>query len=147
MYVNKCIYICALLTTKFTKMKKSRSFEIEGKLHKVFPPENKSGNFQAREFVIEVESGQYSQFVKFQLTQDRCDLIDSYSEGEEIQVSFDLRGREWDGKYFTNLNAWRLNRPSSTEKTDLPKPTVQDEVLATADGEKNFSNQFDDLHF
>ena len=128
-------------------MKKSQSFEIQGKLHKVFPSENKSGSFQAREFVIEVESGQYSQFVKFQLTQDRCDLIDSYSEGEEIQVSFDLRGREWDGKYFTNLNAWRLNRPSSTEKADSPKPSVQDEVLVTSDTEKNFTDQFDDLPF
>ena len=128
-------------------MKKSQSFEIQGKLHKVFPSENKSSSFQAREFVIEVESGQYSQFVKFQLTQDRCDLIDSFTEGEDIQVSFDLRGREWDGKYFTNLNAWRLNRPSSTEKTDSPKPTVQDEVLVTSDSEKNFSEQFDDLPF
>ena len=128
-------------------MKKSQSFEIQGKLHKVFPSENKSGSFQAREFVIEVESGQYSQLIKFQLTQDRCDLIDSYSEGEEIQVSFDLRGREWDGKYFTNLNAWRLNRPSYTEKTDSPKPTVQEEVLISSDNEKNFSAQFDDLPF
>jgi hypothetical protein len=128
-------------------MTKYGSFEVQGKLHKVFPSENKSGSFQAREFVIEVESGQYSQLIKFQLTQDRCDLIDNYSEGEEIQVSFDLRGREWDGKYFTNLNAWRLNRPSATEKTDSPKPTVQDEILVVSDSEKNFSNQFDDLPF
>ena len=128
-------------------MKKSQSFEIQGKLHKVFPSENKSSNFQAREFVIEVESGQYSQLIKFQLTQDRCDLIESYSEGEEIQVHFDLRGREWDGKYFINLNAWRLNRPSSTEKTDSPKPAVQDEVLVASDNEGTFAQSFDDLPF
>jgi len=121
-------------------MKKSQSFEIQGKLHKVFPAENKSGSFQAREFVIEVESGQYSQLIKFQLTQERCDLIDSYSEGEEIQVHFDLRGREWDGKYFINLNAWRLNRPS-TEKADSAKPAAQDEVLSLLDG------SFNDLPF
>lgn len=127
-------------------MVKSQSFEIQGKLHKVFPSENKSGSFQAREFVIEVESGQYSQFVKFQLTQERCDLIDSYSEGEEIQVHFDLRGREWDGKYFTNLNAWRLNRPS-TEKTDSAKPAVQEEVLPLPETAKSFGEEFNDLPF
>lgn len=121
-------------------MAKSQSFEIHGKLHKVFPSENKSGSFQAREFVIEVESGQYSQLIKFQLTQDRCDLIESYSKGEEIKVSFDLRGREWDGKYFINLNAWRLNRPS-TEKADSANPTVQDEVLTLPD------SSFNDLPF
>ena len=128
-------------------MGKSKSFEIQGKLHKVFPSENKSGNFQAREFVIELENGQYSQLIKFQLTQERCDLIDAYSEGEEIKVSFDLRGREWDGKYFINLNAWRLNRPSSTEKTDSPKPAVQDEVLSTSHNEETFAQSFDDLPF
>ena len=122
-------------------MKKSESFEIAGKLHKVFPSENKSGSFQAREFVIEVESGQYSQMIKFQLTQERCDLIESYQEGEEIQVHFDLRGREWDGKYFINLNAWRLNRPSFTEKTEDVKTPSQEEVLPLPDG------SFNDLPF
>lgn len=126
-------------------MGKSNSFEVQGKLHKVFPSENKSGSFQAREFVIDVESGQYQQLVKFQLTQDRCDLIDSYSEGEEIQVHFDLRGREWDGKYFTNLNAWRLSRPSDTGKTDSPKTTAQDEVLELPN--KGFTDEFNDLPF
>ena len=121
-------------------MAKSQSFEIQGKLHKVFPSENKSGSFQAREFVIEVESGQYSQLIKFQLTQERCDLIESYSEGEEIQVHFDLRGREWDGKYFINLNAWRLNRPS-TEKTEDVKTAAQEEVSTLPDG------SFNDLPF
>lgn len=128
-------------------MKKSQPFEIQGKLHKVFPSENKSGSFQAREFVIEVESGQYSQLIKFQLTQDRCDLIESFAEGEEIQVSFDLRGREWDGKYFTNLNAWRLNRPSSSEKNHSPKPALQNEVLETSGNGGNFIEQFNDLPF
>lgn len=127
-------------------MGKSNSFEVQGKLHKVFPSENKSGSFQARDFVIEVESGQYSQLVKFQLTQDRCDLIDNYTEGEEIKVSFDLRGREWDGKYFTNLNAWRLSRPSSTEKTD-PKPTAKGDDLSLPDNGFTDDLPFNDLPF
>lgn len=84
------------------------SFEVTGKLHKVFETDQKSTTFKAREFVIEVVDGNYPQFVKFQLTQDRCELIDSYAEGSDIKVHFDLRGREWQGKYFTNLNAWRI---------------------------------------
>lgn len=123
------------------------ALEIEGKLHKVFPIENKSGNFQAREFVVEVESGQYPQFAKFQLVQDRCGLIEDYSEGESIKVHFDLRGREWQGKYFTTLTAWRLDRTSKAEKNstadtatkddDLPlfpgEPTAQEEIVTGVD--------------
>jgi single-strand DNA-binding protein len=88
------------------------SFEIVGKLLRKYPTESKSDKFQAREFVIEVVSAgsQYPEFVKFQLTQERCGLLDSYNEGTDIKVHFDLRGREWQGKYFTNLNCWRIEQ-------------------------------------
>lgn len=83
------------------------SFQAEGVLKKVFDVEQKSERFQAREFVIETEE-QYPQFVKFQLVQDKCNLIDDHNEGDRLKVSFDLRGREWQGKYFTNLHAWKI---------------------------------------
>lgn len=86
------------------------AFQIDGKLHKIFATEQKSEKFRAREFVIEVTDGKFPQMVKFQLTQDKCESIDGHSEGEDITVHFDLRGREWNGKYFTNLNAWRIER-------------------------------------
>ncbi len=90
------------------------SYDIEGKLHKVFAEETKGESFRVRDFVIETD-GQYPQFVKFQLTQDRCSAIDGYKEGEMVKVSFDLRGREWNEKYFTNLNAWRIEKAGATQ--------------------------------
>jgi hypothetical protein len=88
------------------------SFEIEGNLVKKFDTESKTSSFQTREFVITTE-GTYPQFVKFQLTQDKCQVIDEYQENDKIKVFFDLRGREWQGKYFTNLNAWKVERASN----------------------------------
>lgn len=84
------------------------AFEVEGKLHRVFPTEQKSTSFSAREFVLEIPDGNYPQLVKFQAVQDRCALLDNFREGDRVKVSFDLRGREWNGKYLTNLNAWRI---------------------------------------
>ena len=84
------------------------SFKIKGKLFKIYPTENKTGSFQTREFVITVDDRNYQQYIKFQLTQDRCGAVDAFKEGTEVEVHFDLRGREWQGKYFTNLNAWRI---------------------------------------
>jgi hypothetical protein len=86
------------------------AYKAEGKIEKIFETEQKSASFQAREFVIEVSDGQYPQMVKFQLVQDKCTLIDDYAEGDEVEVDFDLRGREWNGKYFTNLQAWKINK-------------------------------------
>ncbi len=85
-------------------------YKASGKIVKIFDTEQKSASFQAREFVIEVADGQYPQMVKFQLVQDKCTLVDEYAEGDVVTVEFDLRGREWNGKYFTNLQAWRMNR-------------------------------------
>jgi hypothetical protein len=86
------------------------AFEVEGKLHRLFPTEQKSASFQTREFVLEIPDGNYPQVIKFQAVQERCAMLDNYKEGERIKVSFDLRGREWNGKYLTNLNAWRIER-------------------------------------
>ncbi|MCS6929603.1 MAG: DUF3127 domain-containing protein [Saprospiraceae bacterium] len=86
------------------------SFEIVGKLHRIFPIEQKTPTFQTREFILEITSGPYSEYIKFQAVQERCQLLDAHSEGDLVKVSFDLRGREWQGRYFTNLNAWRIEK-------------------------------------
>lgn len=70
--------------------------------------------FKKREFVLLDDSAaQYPQFISFQLTQDKCALLDNIKEGDKITVHFNLRGREWrspqgDVKYFNSLEAWRI---------------------------------------
>ncbi len=119
------------------------SFEIEGKLHRKFDIESKTSSFQAREFVIEIADGNYPQLIKFQLVQDRCALLDNYQEGEMIKVHFDLRGREWQGKYFTNLNAWKVEKAG--EKSAAPvAANTEDSFPSTADEPPAYD---DDLPF
>lgn len=128
-------------------------YEAEGKLVKIFPTENKTATFSAREFVIEVPDGNYPQFVKFQAVQDRCNILDNFREGEKIKVSFDLRGREWQGKYFTSLNAWRIERAeagtgatSADAFPDDPFPSYSDAPQPPASTQGQNAN-FDDLPF
>lgn len=87
------------------------SYDFTGKLYRIFDTQQVKETFKKREFVVEQQDGQYPNYVKFELIQDRCGLIDGYSEGDDITVSFDLRGREWNEKFFTNLHAWRLQSP------------------------------------
>lgn len=128
------------------------SFEIEGKLHKKYDTESKSEKFQAREFVIETE-GQYPQFIKFQLVQDRCSAIDPMNEGEQIKVYFDLRGRQWQDKYFTNLNAWRIEKPAAQVVTPPPTaegagfPTEESPLQNVTNGNDVLAEDLDDLPF
>lgn len=88
------------------------SYEAEGKLYKKMDVQQVTDSFKKREFVVEVEDGAYSQIIKFQLTQANCDKLDPFNEGDQIKVTFSIRGREYtkEGRtsYFTNLDAWRL---------------------------------------
>ncbi len=100
-----------------------RGFRVKGILHKVFPAEQKTENFRLREFVLRIDRGTFTNYIAFRLSQDRCSLIDSFEEGEMVQVFFDIYGKEWNGRYFNNLNAWRIERVETFPDTgvdDLP---------------------------
>ncbi|MEM1320025.1 MAG: DUF3127 domain-containing protein [Bacteroidota bacterium] len=111
------------------------AFEAEGRLYKKFDTAQVTETFKKREFVIEMEDGAYNQLVKFQLTQGNCEKLDPYNEGDQLKVTFSLRGREYtkDGRtsYFTNLDAWRLEKAGQAANAPAPEtdsfPTMTDE--------------------
>ena len=118
------------------------SFEVEGKLYRKFETEKKKDTFQTREFVLLVEQGQYPQHIKFQLVQDRCEIIDNIPEGTNLKVYFDLRGREWQEKFFTNLQAWRVEAVGQESK---PKAAAGDFPSTPPMADEGSS--YDDLPF
>jgi len=87
--------------------------EVEGSIKVVFDTQTFNSGFQKREFVITTKE-QYPQDVKFELIKERIDLIDPYNQGETIKVHFNLRGNEYNGKYFVNLQAWRIEPVSGS---------------------------------
>ena len=126
------------------------AYEMIGKLHKKFDTESKSASFQAREFVVESLDGSYTQYIKFQLTQDRCSIIDGIKEGDNLKVHFDLRGREWNEKYFTNLNAWKVEAQTSQDSPSnqfVQEPPFPTEEKAAGGTQANKAEDFDDLPF
>ncbi|MBT2559405.1 DUF3127 domain-containing protein [Hymenobacter sp. ISL-91] len=88
------------------------AYEATGRLHEIFDEQQVSEKFRKREFVLEVIDGQYPEHIKFQTVQDKTALIDPYKVGDEVKVSFNLRGRGFNKNgqmlYFTNLEAWRI---------------------------------------
>jgi len=77
-------------------------------------------------------------YVKFQSTGDKCDILNRYSTGDIATVHFNIRGNRWekDGKvsYFTNLDAWRIE--SSQQTNDTPV-TYQAKQSAPAEDDFN----------
>lgn len=92
--------------------------EVTGILKVKFETQKVSDRFSKREFVLTTEAtSPYPQQVSFQLTQDKCNLLDQYNIGDEMKIQFNLRGREWNGpqgvKYFNTLEAWRIEKVGS----------------------------------
>lgn len=75
------------------------SFEITGRVVEVMPVNQVSDKFRKREFVIEKKetggSAVFIDYIKFQLVQDKCDLINESFLNEEIKVSFNIKGNRW----------------------------------------------------
>ena len=101
--------------------------EIKGIIKKISETVQISDRFRKREFVVEYSNNpDYPQPLQFEMVQDRCELLDSFQEGQEVEVHFELRGREWTSpqgqvKYFNSLQAWKL-----VAEQDEAKPTTED---------------------
>lgn len=93
---------------------------ITAKIIEIFETTKVTDTFKKREFVVEYsENPQYPEFVKFEFIQDKCDLLDKYNVGDDVDISFNLKGRKWTDpqgtvKYFNTLQAWRLEVKSAS---------------------------------
>ena len=88
-------------------------FELEGKLLRKFTIKTEEASTQLCEFIIEIADEVHPQYVKFQLEQERCLLLEPYKVGEKIKVYFDLRGAEQAGKFTTTLHALNIEKSKS----------------------------------
>lgn len=100
--------------------------KIEGKLYSKAETKQVSASFKKREFVIEyAENPIYPEFIKLEVSQDKCALIDPLQVGDWLQVEFNLRGRKWtnpEGEevIFNQLNAWRINKGVQPVVPEIP---------------------------
>ena len=93
-------------------------YQITGKVAEVYPINRVNERFRKREFVIEHKdstSGQaYVDFIKFQLIQEKCELIDESWLRQDVTVTFNIKGNRWEkngiANYITNLNALSVMR-------------------------------------
>jgi hypothetical protein len=102
------------------------ALQIKGKIAQLLKPESgvsKVGNsWTKREFVIETEE-QFPKKVCFTLFGDKSTLVDGFSAGDEVEVSFNIDAKEYNGKWFNSVNAWKIERVSNESGSEyLPPP-------------------------
>lgn len=115
--------------------------EISGRIKKIFDEQTFNSGFRKREIVITTQE-QYPQDILVEFTQDKIELLNPLSIGDEVKISINLRGREWinpEGvaKYFNSIQGWRLEKvgaetPTMNQFQDLPP--VSSDYLDSTDG-------------
>lgn len=130
-------------------------FKLTGTVKVVNPTQVISEKFSKREFVIETQD-QYPQLVMFQATQDKCSLLDNVQVSSQVEVSFNLRGREWTSpagevKYFNTLEAWRIEKVGQSNAMPAGGPSAMslgsDPIPAATTSAVASNEEEDDLPF
>ena len=82
-------------------------YEASGTIKLINDIQSFASGFTKREFVV-TTGDKYPQDLKFEVVKDKCAMLDAFEPGQAVQVSFDIRGNEYNGKYFVNLSAWKI---------------------------------------
>jgi single-strand DNA-binding protein len=119
------------------------SYELTGVLIEKYAEQQVSDKFKKREFVVETSNNGFTEQIKFQLVQDKTNLIESFNTGEAVKVSFNIRGNKWKDNYFVNLQAWRIE----AEAANTGNSAVENTAPPTQSDLPPLPDEEDDLPF
>ena len=108
----------------------SEKYTLTGKVLQVAGVwESETSDFRKREFIVEIDADtQYPQPVKLVVLGDKVALLDSVSEGDTVTAAFDIRGREYNERFYVDLVCWRLEVVSAA--ADDEGDEVEADVIA-----------------
>jgi hypothetical protein len=103
-------------------------YEAAGKIKLIYDTQSVPSGFSKREFVVTTAHDKFPQDLKFEVVKDKCALLDQFQPDQEVQVNFDIRGNEYNGKYYVNLSCWKIQAASgggSSDNQSFSKPAAR----------------------
>jgi hypothetical protein len=112
------------------------SYKLTGTIKAISPKVQVSEKFAKREVVVTDDSSMYPQDILIQMTNDKCDLLNTFEIGQRVEVSFNLRGREWvspqgETKYFNTIEGWRIEKADVKGSASISEPYVKPDSATT----------------
>jgi single-strand DNA-binding protein len=120
-------------------------YETSGKMKWIGTTQSFPSGFSKREFVITTSQDKYPQDLKFEVVKDRCPQLDPFELGQDVQVNFDIRGNEYNGKYYVNLSCWKIQAADGSSAKQGSAPRQDDS--ASKSGEPALSDLRSDDDF
>ena len=95
------------------------SYDLVGKIKVIMDEQSFTSGFTKREFVVTTDE-KFPQDIKFECVKDKCSMLDAYAAGQNVKVSFNMRGNEYNSRYFVNLTAWRMEAADEESASSAP---------------------------
>lgn len=124
--------------------------ELQGTVKRITEIQTFTSGFQKREMVILTQE-QYPQPINIEFLSDKINLLDNVSEGENVRVGINIRGREWvspqgETKYFNSITGWKLDKV--TDGGNEPTHASPSQSASPVSSQNPFaSDEDDDLPF
>jgi hypothetical protein len=100
---------------------------IKGAIKLINPIKVISDKFSVREFVVTTPDAKYPQDILFQTINDKMDVLESLGVGQQVEVSYNVRGREFNGRYYNTLDAWKIEVTGSKPSQASTQPIELDD--------------------
>jgi hypothetical protein len=102
---------------------------IKGAIKLINPIKVISDKFSVREFVVTTPDAKYPQDILFQTVNDKMAVLESLGVGQQVEVSYNVRGREFNGRYYNALDAWKIEVTGSKPSQPSTQPIELDDDL------------------
>ena len=86
------------------------SYSFTGTIKKILPVMTFPSGFTKREVVVTPEGDKFPQDIAVGFFKDKIAQLDTFKEADRVTVTFDLAGREYNGKYFVGCNGWKIQK-------------------------------------
>ena len=123
-------------------MSKTNKAIIEGQVISIGETQTFASGFQKRILVIKTDDAKYPQEIPIEFVKERTSKLDSLTVGDAVTVETDIRGNEYNGKWYVSLTGWRVEREGGREEAS-PEPKQSTGTYADTGDE----GEGDDLGF
>lgn len=119
---------------------KGFNMEIKGKIIEVLPEksgQSANGEWRKQEYVLETDA-QYPKKVCFMAWGDKVNQF-NIKKDENVEVSIDVESREYNGRWYTDVKAWKVSRIGADAETSYSSG-IQDQNETSNTSNPDFDN-------
>lgn len=114
------------------------ALEITGKIAQILPietGEGKNGQWKKQFFVLDFMEGNYPKKVSISFWGDKTDALKGLQPGQNVKVSFNVESREYNGRWYTDVKAWRLETLDGSQQGNSNSGPGQEPEFSSSDNQ------------